>query len=114
MVDMKRSIEEKLETATPSPASLPDYPYGLCISLCEDDLEKLDLDTDGVQIGDMIHMHCMATVKSISKSDNALSGPSCRIELQITHIATENEDEENEAPAPKPKRDVPSKLYTQR
>ena len=56
----------------------------------------------------MIHLHAMCVVKSVSSSDNEMSGPSRRVELQITHIAAEDEDEENEE-AEKPERR--SKLY---
>lgn len=97
----------------PSALNQPDYPYGLSISLCEDELAKLNLDDEDVQPGDMIHMHCMATVTSVSKNDNTTSGPSCRIELQITHISAENEaeedaanDEEEDAPE-----NITSRLY---
>lgn len=100
MQDMKMDQKEKTEFMSPSP---PDYPYGLCISLCEDELEKLNLDDSEVSVGDMVHLVCMATVTSISKHDSEMNGPSCRVELQITHIAAEDEDEETKG--------VTSKLY---
>lgn len=92
MVDMSMDDEEKAEFMTPSP---PKYPYGLCISLCEKELEKLNLD-GSCDVGDMLHMHCLAKVTSVSSRDDD-NGSSCRIELQITHIEAnpENEDEEN-------------------
>ena len=54
MVDMARSPEElKKDSAAygipqvaPRLSDEPIYPYGLCISLCDDELEKLDLDCD--------------------------------------------------------------------
>lgn len=114
MTDMRHTIEEKEEEyAVPSTATAPDYPYGLSISLGTDELEKLDLDTTDVCPGDMVHMHCMAVVTSVSKTDNQNIGPQCRIELQITHIAAESEEEEDEADEEqedKPK-NVTSKLY---
>lgn len=71
------------------------YPYGLCISLTQDDLAKLDLDSD-CEIGDMIHMFAMGKVTSISKSANASAkDDNCRIEIQITHLGLEDEDHEN-------------------
>lgn len=111
MVDMKRTPKEKEEAAEqnmPIAANQPDYPYGLCICLCEDELEKLGLLDEEIEVGDMIHLHAMCVVKSVSSSDNEMSGPSRRVELQITHIAAEDEDEENEE-AEKPERR--SKLY---
>lgn len=97
MVNMARSKEEKAESvAMTAVDAVPDYPYGLCICLCQNELEKLGLEDEDVQIGDMIHLHAMATVTSISKQDSQAMGPSCRIELQITNLASlEDEDEEN-------------------
>lgn len=93
MVDMALTPKEQEEVTNPSP---PKYPYGLCISLCEDELEKLDLDTEDVSVGDMIHLFCLAKVTSVSKTDSENSGPCCRIELQITNISSDSEDEDNE------------------
>lgn len=91
MVDMKRSPEEKEEATSPVPFEGPDYPYGLCICLCEDELEKLGL--DNIKHGDLIHIHGMAKVTSFNKSDHG-----SRAELQITNMSAENEaDEDKEA-----------------
>lgn len=97
MVDMKKSPAEKAEDSCPTPIDRqPDYPYGLCISLCDDELEKLDLDVSDVEPGDMLHLHCLATVTSKSERTDIPAGPSCRVELQITHVSIpESEDEEN-------------------
>lgn len=95
MVDMARTTEEKIvlvEQSMPLPAAAADYPYGLCLSLTEDELEKLDLDDD-VEAGDTLHFMALATVKSVSKNDYN-GEKSCRIELQITRMAVENEDDE--------------------
>lgn len=94
MVDMARSTEEQEEVAQ-AISSPPTYPYGLCISLCGEELDKLGFEDDDLEPGDMVHLHCMATVTSISKQANADSS-NCRVELQITAIAAEDEDEENE------------------
>lgn len=95
MVSMRRTPAEKTE-AVAAMSDGPDYPYGLCISLCNDELEKLGL-ADEVEVGDMLHLHCMAKVTSVSKSDSEMSGPSCRVELQITDMVGEDEDSENSA-----------------
>lgn len=99
MVDLKRTPAEKTEAyeyQLPTPANQPDYPYGLSISLCEEELDKLNLGDCEFMPGDMIHMHCMAVVTSVSSNNSESSGPTCRIELQITHISAESEDDENE------------------
>jgi len=112
MVDMRHTSAEKEEEAEeyslPSPSNVPDYPYGLAISLGKDELEKLGLDHTDFDLGDLVHFHAMAMVTSISsRADNM--GDTCRIELQITHLSAEDEaeeDEENEE-----QEDAPSRLY---
>jgi len=103
MVDMAKTPAEakkdSMATASPPKPSVPTYPYGLCISLNEEDLAKLGMgDGDLPAIGDMIHLAAMAKVTSVSENQNTAEDGTvkkcCRIELQITHLATENEDEE--------------------
>lgn len=97
MVDLKRTPAEKVEAAAPVVANdTPDYPYGLCICLDHDTLDKLDLDAD-CEVGDTIHLVCFATVKACSQE--VINGERRnRIELQITDMACEDEDQEgNEA-----------------
>lgn len=86
--------KEDMPMMASSPAALPTYPYGLCISLCDDELAKLKLPAD-CEVGDMLHMHCLAKVTSVSKNETT-DGARTRIELQITAIAAEDEDGENE------------------
>lgn len=94
MVDMKRTPDEVADTAMPD---MPMYPYGLCISLCQEELDKLGLTSDDVEVGDMVHLHCLAKVTSVSQSDHEAMGKSSRVELQITHMTGESEDAENRA-----------------
>jgi hypothetical protein len=101
-VDMAKTPEEvnKEVTDMRSPVSasadnVPKYPYGLCINLDDDCLEKLDLD-DECEVGDMIHLCAMARVTSCSANETE-GGTKHRIELQITALAVEDEDDENEA-----------------
>jgi hypothetical protein len=99
MVDMSRTpaekVEEAVEMMAPPAMSIPDVPYGLCISFSEVELEKLGLDAD-CSVGDMIHVFAMGTVTSVSKSDHG-SGPSARVEISLTHIGVEDEDDEEES-----------------
>ena len=99
MVDMTRSPEEKSEERMkeilPSAiADVPDVPYGLCISLTETELEKLELECD-CEIGDTIHLFALAKVTSVSKQDTT-AGTKIRVELALTDVCVESEDEENE------------------
>lgn len=83
LVDMRMSQEEKDEGTVMAP-EMPDYPYGLCISLNDDDLEKLDLEDD-MEAGDTITF--MATAKVTSVSAREIGGEvEKRVELQITNM----------------------------
>lgn len=100
MTDMAKTPEEvKEETAgmsapMVSPANINRYPYGLCISLTEEELDKLGLEPT-CEVGDMLHLHALAKVTSVSQNETE-AGTRCRIELQITQLEVESEDEENE------------------
>jgi hypothetical protein len=102
MVDMAKSPAEAKEDAMPMALREPNrYPSGLCIFLDEDMLEKLDLDADELpNVGEMIHLCALAKVTAVSQTEQQSEGSEkkrcCRIELQITHLATENEDREND------------------
>lgn len=110
-VDMAMSPEEaKAENVYPTPVDkLPKYPYGLCISLCKDELEKLELDADSLEVGEMLHLHAMARVtsKSINETEG---GSNPRIELVMAFLEIENEDDENEENRVTPAKKL-SKLY---
>ena len=110
MVDLRRTPAENAEVSPPMGMSPPAYPWGLCISLTEVELEKLSL-PDDMEVGDMIHMHCMAKVTSVSKTDNESTGPCCRVELQITNMVSEDEDEENAEEDDAPVTSRRSRLY---
>lgn len=109
MVSMAKTPEQvnkEIGSSNPAPmtakaADIPTYPYGLCINLEKEQLEALGIDGD-CDVGDMIHFCAMAEVTSCSERKTE-GGSDCRIELQITHLAVENEDEENE-PMAKAKR----------
>ena len=95
LVDMELDDESKIDFVGPIPmSSKPDYPYGLRISLTENELEKLGLEAD-CDVGDMIDMRCFGTVTSVSLNDGD-GGKSCRIEIQIEKMAVENEMNEEE------------------
>ncbi len=102
LVNMAKNKEELAETPDIEAAEdRPIYPYGLSICLTQDELDKLDLDSD-CQVGDTIHLFAMAKVTSISKNETT-EGENCRIELQITDLGLEDEDEEEEPEAPRNK-----------
>ena len=91
MVDMERSDDDKIDSMACYPTVAPDYPPGLRICLCQEELEKLGLSIP--DIGDMIDMRAMGTVTSVSieKTDGE---DRCRVEIQIERISVESEAEE--------------------
>lgn len=106
MVDMARSpVEVKkdagISVESPTKPSGPVYPYGLCIALGEDELKKLGIDGEMPAVGDMIHLCALAKVTSVSQNEtedtDGAKQTHCRVELQITHLATEAEDQEDAA-----------------
>lgn len=105
MVDMAMDNEEKAEMMSPS-LDAPKYPYGLSISLCERELEKLGVDENDLEVGDMLHLHALAKITSVSSQEYE-NGSHCRVELQICYLSGEDEDEENE----EEEKSVTSKLY---
>lgn len=89
--EAKKEVEKYDMPATASPvASVPTYPYGLCISLDEETLEKLGMDGELPAVGEVMQFTAMAKVTSASQSEHERSGGSkeqcCRIELQITDM----------------------------
>lgn len=97
-VSMKKTpadlMADKADMCVPMDSPQDLYPYGLCLSLDEESLEKLNLD-DAPDVGDSILMMCVARVTSASKRETN-EGTKSRIELQITDIAIEGEEEEEE------------------
>lgn len=98
-VDMAHTPQEVMDEYKDTTPALPIYPYGLSICLGNDELEKLDLDTN-VEVGDRLFMDCIAKVTSVS-SNETTEGTKRRIELTITHIALEESEEEEEVAKPK-------------
>lgn len=105
MVDMAKTPEEVKKDAPVALADVPPkgplYPWGLCLRLDQDTLAKLKLDGEMPTVGEMIHLCAMAKVTSVSENEteDGNGGKSVNrcVELQITHLATENEDQEGAA-----------------
>lgn len=68
-----------------SGGNAPMYSYRQCISFNQEDLEKLNMDTE-VEPGDMIHLEAIGRVTSVSKQENMDGTMDCRVEIQLTHI----------------------------
>lgn len=101
-VDMAITPDERAEYGAPIgeiTADLPKYPYGLSISLCDSEIEKLDLEDD-CEVGDALRMDCLVKITSVTRNDTE-SGTKTRIELQIVGIAVDSDTEDDEAASPK-------------
>ncbi len=98
MVSMAKTPEQINKEIGPAPsapmsakaADVPTYPWGLCINLEDEQIEKLKLD-DECEVGDTIHFCVEAEVTSESKNKTE-GGPRRRIELQITALAVDDGD----------------------
>lgn len=95
-VDMSHSAEQAEKEASPTSSySLPKYPYGICICLGKDELEKLGLDHQDVEVGDFIHIHALAKITSKSNCETE-AGDNPRLELVLAFMEVEDEGEEDE------------------
>lgn len=97
MKDMAKTPVEMETQSTPSVAEQNIYPYNLCITLENDELEKLgiDLEDQDCQVGNYLHLHALAEVTGVSKRDTGEGVKHC-LNLQITHLSAHSEDQENE------------------
>jgi hypothetical protein len=86
MVNMKMSAEERkeYEPATVE-SSAPDYPYGLCIHLDDDALEKLGI-TSMPAVGTEVMVMAKAVVKGTSAYARNGEADHRSVELQITDM----------------------------
>lgn len=88
MVSLARTAEERMGTPYPLVGG-DDYAPGLCLTLTDSELQKLDL-ADDCEPGDLVHMMVMVQVKSVNKTESG-----CRIEGQIIGACcVENESTE--------------------
>lgn len=94
--DMAMSPTEAASHAYPTATGdLNKYPYGLCISLCKDELEKLDIDFEDAEVGDFFHLHSLARITSKSNNETE-AGESPRLELVLAFLEVESEEEEDD------------------
>lgn len=104
MVSMAQSPEKVKETmpaVVAEKAEAPSYPWGLCLRIEKEQIEKLKL--DGAQVGDTIHVFALGKVTSVSARASEGGDDHSSIEIQITDMAAENEDRENEEADPEEK-----------
>jgi hypothetical protein len=85
MINMKQSAEEAKEQSEKSAIDMPEYPYGLCLSLDDDALEKLGI-TALPKVGSVMTITAKAYVKGTSAYNTQGGESESRMELQITDM----------------------------
>lgn len=85
MVNMQMSAEEAREMTQPTADDAPRYPYGLCICLDDDALEKLGL-TQLPAVGTAMTLTARVEVSSTSAYQTRGGESEARLELQITDM----------------------------
>ena len=95
MVSMKRTADDRRGDSMAGAsieATAPDYPYGLCIHLDKEELDKLGI-TELPKIGIEMMLEVKAKVTRVSVSQSAVEGADeqTNVELQITDIGIETE-----------------------
>lgn len=86
MINMKsKPGENTAEAAQSTEYKEPEYPYGLCIRLGKDELDKLGI-TSLPAVGTKMSMTAAVFVKSTSAYETQDSGKDMTFELQITDM----------------------------
>lgn len=105
-VSMELDDEDKVDLGVPCEAVpegrlVPEFPWGLRISLTEAECKRLKLNPSEIEVGDFLHFQAFARITSISC--NSMVDPRtgetkdcCRVELQIEQMAAEDESHEIE------------------
>lgn len=93
MVSMKRTADDKrgdkMECA-PMEATAPDYPYGLCIHMDKDELDKLGI-KDLPKVGTEMMIHSKVKVTRVSQSAAEHADEQTSVDFQITDIGMDAE-----------------------
>lgn len=97
MKHMKRDMKDMV---SPMVAEKSDYPYGLCIHLDKECLDKLGME-ELPDPGAVMEMKAKVMVKSKSEHESLEGGEYYSLDLQITDMELG-----------KPKQDVEKKLYS--
>lgn len=88
LVNMKHSRDEAEKYTEREVDDEPKYPYGLCISMGKDELEKLGI-TALPKVGAEMKIMAVAYVKSTSAYETQGEGKDMSVTLQITDMAIE-------------------------
>lgn len=85
LINMELSKEEAKEETQPSPADAPKYPWGLCITLNDDSLEKLGIE-QLPETGAVVTIVAKAEVSRTSAYQTQGGENERSMDLQITEM----------------------------
>jgi hypothetical protein len=108
LVSMQMTEQEAKEEsciASPSESDLPRYPYGLCLDLDDETLQKLGI-TDMPAVGSTMKLMAIVRVTRISQYENQ-DGKDGSLGLQITDMGLDSDA----APAARSDAQIASSLY---
>ena len=91
LINMENSPEAAKEQVNPSVADGPKYPWGLCITLNDDSLDKLGVKTLPAA-GTEVTIVAKATVTGTSERQTEGEGTKASMDLQITDMQIDGLD----------------------
>ena len=91
LVNMKSKAEKNECSPAEEAGDQPQYPYGLCINLDKDSLEKLGI-TSLPKVGTEMTINAKAVVKSVSAYDTQGEGQDMNASIQITDMEISGSD----------------------
>ncbi len=94
MIDMKVSKKDaEKETPEAIEQTEPKYPWGLQLNMDNDELKKLDLMDEKVEVGDEMTIRAVCKVLSVSEDESLNMGTRKNIRYQITEMEIEGDTE---------------------
>lgn len=83
-MEIDRDPEEAAEAAMPEPNP---FPYGLCLRLCEEDMDKLKLE-EPYPVGTIVTIEARAVVTE-TRDNESIGGKDVGMSIQITNLGLE-------------------------
>lgn len=93
LINMENSPEAAQEQTQPSVADGPKYPWGLCITLSDDSLDKLGVKTLP-STGTEVTLVAKATVTATRENQTEGEGTKASMDLQITDMQIDGLDKD--------------------
>jgi hypothetical protein len=77
----------------------PTYPDDLRVTIADDQLDRLALDDDALEVGTTVRLEAIAKVVAYAEDESVDDEPRCRLELQITRLGLEPDESARRARA---------------